>query len=204
MNRMLINPFFMYSLSFSISLILYELRWSSLYPELSENLFLFLLSTIIISLVFSVLLNSFVKIKCYNTLITKRNNTYILIFITIGFLSEFIYSRGVPLFSVLLGYEMNYKEFGIPSFHVFLLPYTSIFSIVSFYRFLENNKKKYFLISVIYSIFLISLVMNRGALLIILFSIGLILIHKKLSLKVSIFMLLSGVVTIYMLSLIHI
>lgn len=36
---------------------------------------------------------------------------------------------------------MNYKEFGIPSFHVFLLPYTSIFSIVSFYRFLENNKK---------------------------------------------------------------
>ena len=40
--------------------------------------------------------------------------------------------------------------------------------------------------------------MNRGALLIILFSIGLILIHKKLSLKVSIFMLLSGVVTIYM------
>lgn len=93
----------MYSLSFSISLILYELRWSSLYPELSENLFLFLLSTIIISLVFSVLLNSFVKIKCYNTLITKRNNTYILIFITIGFLSEFIYSRGVPLFLYYLG-----------------------------------------------------------------------------------------------------
>lgn len=197
MRKLFINPLFLYGVSFLISLSLYELRWSDLYPDLSDELFYFLLSTVFISLILSFVLNFFIKEKKYDVNITQRNSYIICFFISLGFIAEYIYARQIPIISVLFGSEMNYKEFGIPTFHVFLLPYASVFTIISTFRFIENKKKRYFLYSAVYTFILIGTIMNRGALIIILAAIGIIILYKNFSLKYIVILSIFGLAILY-------
>lgn len=199
MNKLFINPFFCYSFAFLISLSLYQLNWSDIYPELSTGILLFLLVTILISLLLSVLFNILFdkKITTLNRLFTKRNSYAISFFITIGFLLEFVYSGNIPLLWAILGFPFNYKEFGIPTFHVFLLPYASAFVILSFYRYLCNKDNRYNLFSMLYVMFLISLIVNRAALMVIILSMILIYSYKKFSYRKIIALSLFMLVIIY-------
>lgn len=199
MNKLFINPFFCYSFAFLISLSLYQLNWSDIYPELSTSILLFLLVTILISLLLSVLFNILFdkKITTLNRLFTKRNSYAISFFITIGFLLEFVYSGNIPLLWAILGFPFNYKEFGIPTFHVFLLPYASAFVILSFYRYLCNKDNRYNLFSMLYVMFLISLIVNRAALMVIILSMILIYSYKKFSYRKIIALSLFMLVIIY-------
>lgn len=185
MNKLFVNPFFCYSFAFLISLSLYDLRWSDIYPELSITTLLFLSSSILISFLLGILFNSLFDKKSveFNRKFTKFNSYSIVFFIAIGFLLEFIYSKNVPLIWGLLGWQFNYKEFGIPTFHVFLLPYSSAFVILSFYRYICNKNNRYHLVSMLFIMFLISLIVNRAALMVIIFSIILIYCYKRFSRK---------------------
>ena len=53
-NRIVCNPFFLYSVSWFIVVFLYLLNWSDKYPLISSNLLFFLLATSLLSLIFSV------------------------------------------------------------------------------------------------------------------------------------------------------
>lgn len=199
MNKLFINPFFCYSLAFLISLSLYQFKFSDIYPELSTSILVFLLATILISLLFSVLFNILFDKKraTLNRLFTKRNSYTISFFITIGFVLEFIYSGNIPLLWTILGLPFNYKEFGIPTFHVFLLPYSSAFVILSFYRYLCNKGNRYNLFSMLYVICLISLIVNRATLMVIIVSMILIYSYKKFSYRKIIPLSLLIIIIIY-------
>lgn len=119
----------------------------------------------------------------------------------LGFVAEFIYSKDIPLFSVILGKDSFYQKFGIQTFHVILLPYASAFSIISFYRYLISPKifprRKIYLFSNVYIIFLMLLIMNRAAVLIILMVMGLLLFYMKASLKKLIVIGICGLIFMY-------
>jgi len=98
------NPFFVYILGFSTSLLVYQLGWSNIFPKISFGLLLFLLLTFL----YSFLVGCYVyekKIVVYQEIPCDKNISIIVLFIVIGFLSEFIYFKQIPLLSILMGKE---------------------------------------------------------------------------------------------------
>jgi len=139
------NPFFVYILAFSISLLVYQLGWSNLYPAISFRLLLFLLLTFSYSFLVGWCVYKD-KIIVYSEVRRDKNIPIIASFIALGFLLEFLYLRHVPLLSILAGWECDYSAFGIKSFHVFLVTFSSFYSVYVFHVFLSTRKRKYLII----------------------------------------------------------
>lgn len=94
--------------------------------------------------------------------------TYAILF---GYVAEFIYHRNFPLLAVFTKIPLSYHEFGIPTFHVFLVTFNSFFSIYLFQMILsETRKRKYLIIFYISTLVPSLLIMNRGMLVMILIS----------------------------------
>ena len=162
------NPFFIYILGFAISLSVYQLGWSNLYPTISFGLLLFLLLTFLYSFLVACCVYKD-KIIVYSEVRRNKNIPIIASFIVIGFMLEFLHLRHVPLLSILAGWEYDYKAFGIKSFHVFLVTFSSFYSVYVFHVFLSTRKRKYI---IIYFLMLTMplLIYNRGMFLLILSS----------------------------------
>ncbi|MGX7419002.1 O-antigen polymerase [Carnobacterium gallinarum] len=168
----MVNPYYIYSVSFIGVIIAYLLGWSNLFPELRFSLILFMGFSIGIALLFG---NSIRKRK----IIVFENLTYTKIFqnttlfIMGGYLLEGLYNGSFPLIDIMLGKNSNYTEFGIPTFHVFLVTFNSFFAVYLFQALIsEGNfaeKKKLFMF---FSLNLLPglLIVNRGMLVIILMS----------------------------------
>lgn len=184
-----INPFFYYSLSFILGLFLYSFGWSGLYPELSSNLLFFLLSTIIISLAFSIFFigkisESFLIFYNYrkSILISDLNLKIIMYIIYILIVLEYIYSGGIPLLMVLMGREFNYKDFGIPTLHVFISPYLSILCTTFFIRYAISKENKYLKPIFIIIIYMIT-IYSRAGIFFVFFSFLMVYLSMNFSLK---------------------
>jgi len=167
-NSPLLNPFFVYILGFSISLLVYQLGWSNLYPKISFQLLVFLLLTFLYS--FFVGWHVYEKkIIVYHEVRRDKNIPTIAAFIVLGCFLEFLYVKHIPLLSILSGKEYDYRTFGIKSFHVFWVTFSSFYSVYIFHVFLSTRKKKYI---IIYFLMLAIplLIFNRGMFLLILSS----------------------------------
>lgn len=154
------NPFFVYILGVSISLLVYQFGWSNILPELSFELLLFLSLTFLYSFFFGCYVYK-KKIITYQEITYDKNISPIAFCILIGFLSEFIHSKQIPILSILAGKEYDYTTFGIKSFHVFLVTFCSFYSVYVFHVFLSTKKMKYI---AIYFLLLTMplLIYNRG------------------------------------------
>ncbi|WP_164489103.1 hypothetical protein, partial [Romboutsia sp. Marseille-P6047] len=96
-----LNPYYLYSISLSLILVLYNLGWSNLYPKLSTVSMIFFISTIIISIV----LGYFYDKKFVQKKVDKRNplNIGILsILILLGNVLEFIYEGAIPFVEIAI------------------------------------------------------------------------------------------------------
>lgn len=134
------NPYFAYSISFLVALVVYSLGWSDAYPPLSIQLITFLIVSIVLFMVGGYLwkkkaILSAIKAKDYNPV-------RITLFIYFLWTAEFIYERGVPLFKILLKQPYDYIHFGIPTLHVFIVTFSSFYTIYLFYLFINNRDKK--------------------------------------------------------------
>ncbi|WP_439294092.1 O-antigen polymerase [Lonepinella sp. BR2882] len=197
MRKIFINPFMIYAISFSIAILLYHLGWSNLYLPLSDDFLLFILFTIFFSVFLGVFIHFLIKDKKENVDISRKNVRIICFFILVINCAEFLYSKQIPLLSVLLGSELDYKEFGIPSFHVFVLPYTSAFAVLSYYRFIYNKNRRYYFIAFLFSCMFLLLIMNRGAFLIVVMSAFLMSLYKNYSVKLIFKIFVLGLVILY-------
>jgi len=162
----LLNPFFVYVLAFSISLLVYQLRWSNLCPTISFPLLLFLLLTSSYSFVIAWFFYK-KKIVVYREVPRDRNIPTIGALIVLGFLLEFLYIRGIPLLFILTGKEYDYRTFGIKTFHVFLVTFSSFYSVYVFHVFLSTRIRKYLIIYLL-MLAMPLLIFNRGMFLLIL------------------------------------
>lgn len=160
----MVNPYFCYAFTFIVALVAYMFGWSDLYPSLTLPVSLFLITSIAVFSVFGVItlrsnVIGFRKIEI-------RNHTYpllITLFIYGLWTIEFIDAGGIPLLKILLKQPYNYRIFGVKSLHVFIVTFSSFYTIYLFHLYLSQ---KSVVILILYGINLISaiLIYNRGML----------------------------------------
>lgn len=134
------NPYFAYSISFAVAISVYSLRWSNIYPHLSGTLLGFLFITII-GFVFAGFYWSRKRLCTTLVLSTDYNPVRITIFIYILWMADFLYEGGIPIYKILMGVPYQYELFGIPSLHVFIVTFSSFYTIYLFHLYLSTKKK---------------------------------------------------------------
>jgi hypothetical protein len=155
----MISPFICYIISFVAVLSVYLLGWSDLYPKLSPSLIIFLLITFIAQGAS----HYYVKKVPFRKIQAKLPVVGTTIFIWTLWLIEFVYEGGIPLFKILLDLPYNYRLFGVPSVHVFVVTFASFFTIYLFHVYLSHRSK---LVLILYFLNLSAaiLIYNRGML----------------------------------------
>ncbi|SHJ99307.1 hypothetical protein SAMN04488028_102413 [Reichenbachiella agariperforans] len=154
------NPYYIYCLAFGASLIVCQFGWSSAFPELKANLLVFLFFTFILTGLFGFWFQRKNVIK-YEIITISSDKKWLFIFSLFLWSIEFIYNKGIPLVLILSGADYDYTRFGIPTFHVFVVTYTSFLTVHFFSIFLSTGKRKILLYSILL-LFIPILLFNRG------------------------------------------
>ena len=156
----MVNPYSCYILSFIIALIAYQFGWSELYPTLAWPLIIFILVTVLIHGVLSFYWQKSGSVKI-NRISPVFKPLYVTIFIFSLWLIEFIYAGGVPLFEILLSKPFDYRLFGVPSLHVFVVTFSSFYTIYLFQVYITEKKKSILFLYII-NLLAAILIFNRG------------------------------------------
>ncbi|MGZ3764756.1 MAG: O-antigen polymerase [Mucilaginibacter sp.] len=189
-----VNPFFTYIIGFLIALIVYQLDWSYLFPALSISLAFFLIITFLISGAIGLYVHRKGALKYYEHS-NKLNVNWFVFAITIGYMLNFAYARQIPLISIANNGDIDYREFGIPTFYVILATFTSFFTVYLFKCYLVEKKKQYLFLCIFLFAFPI-LVFNRGAVLLNLSSIFFLYLFSYKKSKIKIYLKLLVIVFI--------
>jgi len=123
------DPYSCYVISFGIATVVYLPGWSGLYPPLQSALIALLISTIAIHFWLSRRLQK--KMTAVPRAPDPSDNSpvYVTGFIYVLWVAEFVYEGGVPLFKIIFDIPYNYRLFGIPSLHVFVVTFSSFYTI---------------------------------------------------------------------------
>ncbi len=143
----MINPHWCYVIAFLGAAFVYQLGWSTIYPSWSSSLTLFIFSTILIQLLLGWIWKK--KWKPYPPAEQQLSAITITFFIYSLWIIEFIYADGIPLFKIILHQPYDYRLFGVPSLHVFIVTFASFYTIFLFHLFITNRKKIHFLLFLI-------------------------------------------------------
>ncbi|ENC2562145.1 O-antigen polymerase [Escherichia albertii] len=165
-----LNPFWMCALSFISVLFLYSLQLSTLYGSFGITTVLIILLVIIFTIV-----GYFFNNKLKGWLIRNGNKSrmrpvigFNLSVVVVGFLIDCLPTFQIPVVSILRGDIYSYNDFGLKTFHVIYMGYISALAVVSFENFLKFRRLS-FLLGFIFPIIVTLLIVNRGALLLIVF-----------------------------------
>jgi hypothetical protein len=180
----MINPYFCYAFAFTLGLVAYSFGFSDLYPALSLPVLVFLTTNILLFILFGSIVWRKQKIF-FVEIQNKRNNCPLLITIFIYSLwsIEFFYEGGVPLIKILSGEPYNYRIFGVPSLHVFVVTFSSFYTIFLFHLYIAQRRRTIFLLFFLNLIAAI-LIYNRG------------MLFFNLSAVLSLYLIYKGTITI--------
>jgi hypothetical protein len=142
----MINPFFAYLFSFGIALLVYLLGWSELYPPLRISLVAFLFVTFVIHFIMGKRIHKSEMIALKLLSKNERSPLFITLFIYLLWAMEFFYEGGIPILKIILKQPFNYRLFGIPSLHVFVVTFSSFYTVYLFQLFLSYKSKRIFLL----------------------------------------------------------
>ena len=183
--KILYMPCFVYSIAFSFILILYQIGWSDLYPELHGFLLFFLLGTCVISFILALIQSKTLELPISDIKLSEKFIKRSLIFIITGNFLEFAYERTIPIISTLINPNFDYHDYnGIPTFHVILSTFNIFFCILLFDYFLSTKNRKH-LYNFILTLFFFVLIMNRGAFMIVFTAIIFIYLAKTKSINIK-------------------
>jgi len=183
----MINPYASYILGFVASLLLYQLGWSKIFPELSSNLIIFLFGTFAIHAAVGLLWRK--KITLGINPQDRITPKYITFFLYLLWVTEFFYG-GVPILEIIFQTDFDYRQFGIPMLHVVVVTFSSFYAVFLFHLYVTLGKKEYLLLFVANLVPSV-LIYNRGMMLFILTSAVFIFVHHR---KISIKLILVGVI----------
>jgi len=173
MKISLANPFGAYVIASVAITMMYALGFSDLYPPLSLEMITFLLiscgASLVLATVYTLLPYQQPHVEEPLTGPARRD---VLIFCAIagGFVLEFAYSGFVPLLALASGAVFDYREFGVPTFHVVLLGFNFFYAVYWASQYFETGKRGFiylFFGGVLFGL----LIMNRGAIIIALLSL---------------------------------
>lgn len=148
----LINPFYIYCATFSLSIFLYLWGWSSLYPEFSYPLILYFIITFGISIILGRISGKFRILEFIKE--PKSRNHFLLldliflVIILMGILD--VYLTGyIPV----LDRSRNHLDFGFPVIDPIFSSLSIFFSVFFFQTFLESRRKRYFIYFILLIVF---------------------------------------------------
>ena len=161
----MVNPYFCYGIAFIVALLMYMTGWSELYPALSPALICFLVLSIIAHFLLGLRfrLSGFAKFTKLQ-FDAGRAPWFVTVFLFCLWSAEFVHAGGIPLVKILLRQPYDYKLFGIPTLHVFIVTFSSFYTIFLFHLYLSTRSRQ---ILFLYGLNLMAaiLIFNRGMLL---------------------------------------
>ncbi|MBX2807536.1 MAG: hypothetical protein KTR20_02805 [Cellvibrionaceae bacterium] len=170
LNKVLINPFIIYVIIVALTLLLYQLGWSSIYPPISSYLVTFFGVTCALAVLLAFFIHKKItRIRSYQP---GQLPKYTIFFLLPCFIADFVYTGFVPFISMMGGELFIYHRAlfeGVPSLHVFTVTFSSAFSTIRFADFLHSRKKVYLLEAIIPLVFFL-LIIYRGPIFIVLVS----------------------------------
>lgn len=188
--KILCNCYFTICISFLLIFVLFSMKLSGIYPEVSEALSLFVIGSCFFLFFIGMILNPVIRgwFNTSNTNIQREKRVFKysikpLIFIILFFCVEVAYNRKIPLVEMLLGHQYDYRDFTFPGVHVFFTSLTTFYCIKSFFEYLCFGVKKS-LLSSFACIFIFILLMYRSYIVFsILNFIFMFVLYKKISIK---------------------
>lgn len=154
------NPYFAYSLAFSVALTIYSLGWSKIYPPLSLSLFFFIAITIVAFAGVGVYWKKTIQAPKISLPVDRRA-IFITLFIYVLWTIEFFNEGGVPLIKILTNAPYDYRYFGVPSLHVFVVTFSSFYTIYLFHVYSSTRRRGILALYAI-NLFAAFLIYNRG------------------------------------------
>lgn len=170
-----INPFYLFGVSYSVAIILYLLRWSKLYPDLSLKLIIFLLVTFVGIGLFSYSLRHLIP-NTNNKVSFSDSFTNIMfaIIVVLGII-DVSYEGYIPI----LKENFKYREFGMPILDFFFYSLSIYFAVHFFYYYLISKKIRLLIFSLIITLFQLIIFRRYSFVLIILTCIFISILLKK-------------------------
>lgn len=196
MKISLANPFGAYVLASVGITSMYALGFSDLYPRLSLEMVIFLVITCGTSFILATVYSVLQQQQPETDQLAGPGRRDLLIFCVIGcgFAVEFAYSGFVPLLALVSGAVFDYREFGLPTFHVVLLGVNFFYAVYWASRYFETGKRGFIYLFVGGVLFGL-LIMNRGAIIISLLALLFMYFGKQFSAKKAMrVVLIAGVV----------
>jgi hypothetical protein len=189
----IVNPFYLYCISFSLAITVYVWGWSSIFPKLSVGLILFFIVSFILFIVAGYIFSK----KNSILFISYRFNLYLndLIFgviILLG-LVNILYMGYLPV----LDRSYNYREFGMPVIDPVFNTLSIFFSVFFFQTYLRHRKKRFLIYFLIILIVQILLFRRSTIMWIFASSSFLYLLFKQ---RISILVIIAGIICIPFLS----
>lgn len=200
MFRLLKNPLYIYLAGFTLSFLVYMLKWSSLYPKISKSMVIFFTVTFIFFGISGLAVRYMHRIK------RTFSNTQPRLIIFCAYLLVFLYSLefliegDIPLFAKLTGRTgVGYMEFGVPLLHGILISFNSFLIAHTFSTYMSTKNKSLFRIYLLLYIPAL-LFLSRSILMLGLLTSIFIYIHysEKLLLKNQIKLGLLAIVSLYL------
>ncbi len=200
LRKLLINPFYLYAISFLFVFSVLLLNWSNSFGISNNYLIAFILVTSILSVILGYIVGKFPFFNYYPK--TKETKAWFFLgLIFVGYIAEIAYTGSIPFLDMLHG-TFDKDKFGIPTFHTILVSFNSYYTVSLFSNYLTFKKKKYLLfllISVSPSVFLVNRIIFMMALLSCSFA-GLLYI-KQLKTKLIIISGLFVIILLYLFGL---
>jgi hypothetical protein len=188
--KLITNPYIVYGLGFFLTILMYTLHWSNLYPRLSVQLFLFVTVTSLISALAGLLFHKKNYLSYKEVYYSSGTLWIVTIIIIISYFIECAYMGVIPIIEIWNSTGYDYRTFGIPTFHVVLVTFNSFWAVFMFHNYI-SQKKRHLLLCYILSLLPAILIFNRAMLMLNLASSFFVLFMatkhlKKLIIKVFI------------------
>jgi hypothetical protein len=192
----MINPYLCFAGGYLVALVLFIFRWSELYPKLSASLVFFLTSMIALCVYMGYRWSRKQRTVFQPVIHNVKSTVYITLFIYFLWALEFIYAGGIPILKILLKQPYNYTLFGIPTLHVFVVTFSSFYTIFLFHAYRSRRDP------LVLSLFILNLlaaiiIYNRGMLFFNLSSVTMIYLAERR--KISLMQLSVGAAGIVLL-----
>jgi hypothetical protein len=162
------NPYTVYCAAFLLVVLTYSLQFSSLYPDLTPSVIVFLVFCFVSSGLLAVVVSRIPLTDLGSVKFQIRDWLLAAAFIA-GFALEFLAFGSIPLLQGLSGTYVDYTTFGIPTFHVVLEGVCSFYSVFWWDSFLVSKKIRFLLVASI-SVVTSLLMLSRGGALIHIFA----------------------------------
>lgn len=178
----ILNPFYIYIFTFSVVMLVANLKWSNYTTSIAPSLYIFFTVTFLIAFAWGYFLK-YKKMFVYKDLLVKKDNKKenIIVGAIISFyFIEAIYSGGFPLLSTVGIGGAIYTSFGIPVFHVVLVTFHSFYTTHMFHKIIS----KYSFGKLIKTIILVVpalLILNRGMLMMFAITFVMLFVMKNLN-----------------------